>query len=105
MARLWCRALLIGSTVGIDAVCGAGKKAEQAAQGEVVVLPVGPRIGVWGASSGLDDDSPFSQRTVDFCIEAKVTMAIFVLLTPYSGTRLSTSVSRPRTASPRTPGG
>jgi len=47
-------------------------------------------IGVWGSFIfGLDDDSPDAfERTVDFCIEAKVTMAVFALLTPYPGTAL-----------------
>ena len=44
----------------------------------------------WGSFIfGLDGDPPDAfERTVDFCIEAKVAIPIFSLLTPYPGTAL-----------------
>ncbi|MGA2451875.1 MAG: DUF4070 domain-containing protein, partial [Polyangiaceae bacterium] len=69
----------------------AGKKQNKPHQyGEVVRCLSDHGIGVWGSFIfGLDDDSPDAfERTVDFCIEAKVTMAVFALLTPYPGTAL-----------------
>jgi radical SAM superfamily enzyme YgiQ (UPF0313 family) len=92
MARSGCRALLIGfESVDDGAVRSAGKKQNKPQKyREVVRCLADHGIGVWGSFIfGLDDDSPDSfERTVDFCIEAKVTMAIFALLTPYPGTAL-----------------
>lgn len=92
MARSGCRALLIGfESVADDAVRHAGKKQNKPHQyGEVVRCLSDHGIGVWGRFIfGLDDDSPDAfERTVDFCIDAKVTMAVFALLTPYPGTAL-----------------
>jgi radical SAM superfamily enzyme YgiQ (UPF0313 family) len=92
MARSGCRALLIGfESVAEDAVRHAGKKQNKPHKyGDVVRCLSDHGIGVWGSFIfGLDDDSPDAfERTVDFCIQAKVTMAVFALLTPYPGTAL-----------------
>jgi radical SAM superfamily enzyme YgiQ (UPF0313 family) len=92
MARSGCRALLIGfESVADDAVRHAGKKQNKPHKyGEVVRCLSDHGIGVWGSFIfGLDDDSPDAfERTVEFCIESKVTMAVFALLTPYPGTAL-----------------
>jgi radical SAM superfamily enzyme YgiQ (UPF0313 family) len=57
---------------------------------EVVRMLADHGIAVWGSFIfGLDDDGDDCfDRTVDFCIEAKLTMALFALLTPYPGTKL-----------------
>jgi radical SAM superfamily enzyme YgiQ (UPF0313 family) len=92
MARAGCRALFIGfESVADGAVRGAGKKQNKPHKyGEVVRCLADHGIAVWGSFIfGLDDDKPDAfERTVDFCVEAKVTMALFALLTPYPGTAL-----------------
>ena len=92
MARSGCRALFIGfESVADTAVRHAGKKQNKPQQyAEVVRCLSDHGIGVWGSFIfGLDDDSPDAfERTVEFCIEAKVTAAAFALLTPYPGTAL-----------------
>jgi radical SAM superfamily enzyme YgiQ (UPF0313 family) len=47
-------------------------------------------IAVWGAFVfGFDEDTPDSfKRTVEFCVESKMTAGQFALLTPYPGTKL-----------------
>ena len=90
MARSGCRALFIGfESVDDGAVRHAGKKQNKPHKyAEVVRCLSDHGIAVWGSFIfGLDDDSPDAfERTVEFCIEAKVTMALFALLTPYPGT-------------------
>jgi radical SAM superfamily enzyme YgiQ (UPF0313 family) len=92
MARAGCRALFIGfESVDPGAVRLAGKKQNKPAKyREIVKMLSDHGIAVWGSFVfGLDDDTRDSfARTVDFCVEAKVTMALFALLTPYPGTRL-----------------
>jgi radical SAM superfamily enzyme YgiQ (UPF0313 family) len=92
MARAGCRALFIGfESVADGAVRHAGKKQNKPAKyAEIVRCLADHGIAVWGSFIfGLDDDEPDAfERTVEFCIEAKVTMALFALLTPYPGTAL-----------------
>ena len=92
MARSGCRALLIGfESVADDVVRAAGKKQNKPHKYREVVRCLSDHgIGVWGSFIfGLDDDSPDAfERTVAFCVEAKVTVAVFALLTPYPGTAL-----------------
>jgi radical SAM superfamily enzyme YgiQ (UPF0313 family) len=92
MARAGCRALFIGfESVADDAVRHAGKKQNKPHKyAEIVRCLADHGIAVWGSFIfGLDDDNADAfERTVDFCIEAKVTMALFALLTPYPGTAL-----------------
>jgi radical SAM superfamily enzyme YgiQ (UPF0313 family) len=92
MARAGCRALFIGfESVADVAVRGAGKKQNKPQKyTEIVRRLADSGIAVWGSFIfGLDDDSPDAfERTVEFCVESKITMALFALLTPYPGTAL-----------------
>lgn len=92
MARAGCRALFIGfESVADDAVRQAGKRQNKPHKYRDVVRCLSDHgIAVWGSFIfGLDDDAPDAfDRTVEFCIDAKVTMALFALLTPYPGTAL-----------------
>jgi radical SAM superfamily enzyme YgiQ (UPF0313 family) len=92
MARAGCKALFIGfESVDDVAVRGAGKKQNKPRKYQDVVRMLADHgIAVWGSFVfGLDDDGGDSfMRTVDFCVESKMTMALFALLTPYPGTRL-----------------
>lgn len=92
MARAGCRALFIGfESVADDAVRGAGKRQNKPSKyREIVRCLADHGIAVWGSFIfGLDDDaSDAFDRTVDFCVDAKITMALFALLTPYPGTQL-----------------
>ena len=92
MARAGCRALFIGfESVEDEAVRHAGKRQNKPNKYRDVVRCLADHgIAVWGSFIfGLDDDSTDAfQRTVDFCVDAKITMALFALLTPYPGTAL-----------------
>jgi radical SAM superfamily enzyme YgiQ (UPF0313 family) len=92
MARAGCKALFIGfESVDDTAVRGAGKKQNKPRKYQDVVRMLSDHgIAVWGSFVfGLDDDGGDAfMRTVDFCVESKMTMALFALLTPYPGTRL-----------------
>jgi radical SAM superfamily enzyme YgiQ (UPF0313 family) len=92
MARAGCRALFIGfESVDDGAVRHAGKRQNKPAKyAEIVRCLADHGIAVWGSFIfGLDDDGADAfDRTVEFCLEAKVTMAVFALLTPYPGTAL-----------------
>lgn len=92
MARSGCRGVAIGfESVAADAVRHAGKRQNQPQQYREVVRCLSDHgIAVWGSFIfGLDGDAPDAfERTVDFCIEAKIAVAVFSLLTPYPGTAL-----------------
>jgi radical SAM superfamily enzyme YgiQ (UPF0313 family) len=92
MARAGCRALFIGfESIDSEAVRLAGKRQNKPSKyREIVRMLADHGIAVWGSFVfGLDDDTNDAfERTVEFCIEAKLTMALFALLTPYPGTRL-----------------
>ncbi len=92
MARSGCKALFIGfESVDDDTVRNAGKRQNKPRKyAEIVRMLADHGIAVWGSFIfGLDEDRATSfERTVDFCIEAKLTMALFALLTPYPGTQL-----------------
>jgi radical SAM superfamily enzyme YgiQ (UPF0313 family) len=92
MARAGCRALFIGfESVGDEAVRGAGKRQNKPRKyQEIVRMLADHGIAVWGSFIfGLDEDGPAAfERTVEFCVESKMTMALFALLTPYPGTAL-----------------
>jgi radical SAM superfamily enzyme YgiQ (UPF0313 family) len=92
MAKSGCRALFIGfESVDDVSVSNAGKRQNKPRKYVDIVRQLADHgIAVWGSFIfGLDDDRGESfQRTVDFCIESKLTMALFALLTPYPGTRL-----------------
>jgi radical SAM superfamily enzyme YgiQ (UPF0313 family) len=92
MARAGCRALFIGfESVEDEAVRHAGKRQNKPNKYKDVVRCLADHgIAVWGSFIfGLDDDTGEAfKKTVDFCVDAKITMALFALLTPYPGTAL-----------------
>lgn len=92
MARSGCRALFIGFESVDDAtVRGNGKRQNKPTKYRDVVRKLSDHgIAVWGSFVfGFDEDRGDSfDKTVDFCVEAKVTMALFAILTPYPGTKL-----------------
>jgi radical SAM superfamily enzyme YgiQ (UPF0313 family) len=92
MARAGCRALFIGfESVDDTTVRGNGKRQNKPHKYVEIVKALSDHgIAVWGSFVfGFDEDTPDAfKRTVDFCIESKLTMALFALLTPYPGTRL-----------------
>jgi radical SAM superfamily enzyme YgiQ (UPF0313 family) len=92
MAKAGCRALFIGfESVDDEAVRHAGKRQNKPRRYEEVIKMLADHgIAVWGSFIfGLDDDQGDSfAKTVDFCIQSKITMALFALLTPYPGTAL-----------------
>jgi len=92
MARAGCKALFIGfESVDVETVRHAGKKQNKPSKYKDIVRMLGDHgIAVWGSFVfGLDEDTKDCfDRTVEFCIDAKITMALFALLTPYPGTRL-----------------
>jgi radical SAM superfamily enzyme YgiQ (UPF0313 family) len=92
MARAGCRALFIGFESVDDAVVRlAGKRQNKPRKYTDIVRRLADHgIAVWGSFIfGLDEDSGDAfDKTVEFCIESKLTMALFALLTPYPGTQL-----------------
>ena len=92
LARSGCKALFIGfESVSAESTRAIGKRQNDPRRyGEIVRNLADNGIAVWGSFVlGLDaDDVSSFDRTVDFCIEAKLTMALFAMLTPYPGTRL-----------------
>ena len=92
MARSGCRAVFIGfESIDDGTVLGAGKKQNKPRQYEEVIDRLHANgIAVWGSfvfGFDGDDDSVF-ERTVEFCIESRLTMCLFAMLTPYPGTML-----------------
>lgn len=92
LSRSGCKALFIGfESVSREAMACAGKRQNDPKRYREVVRRLGDAgIAVWGSFVfGLDgDDEESLKRTVALCIESKMTMALFALLTPYPGTRL-----------------
>ncbi len=92
MARAGCKALFIGFESVEDAVVRtAGKRQNKPRKYQDIVRCLSDHgIAVWGSFVfGFDEDTGDSfERTVEFCLESKLTMALFALLTPYPGTRL-----------------
>jgi radical SAM superfamily enzyme YgiQ (UPF0313 family) len=92
MARSGCKALFIGfESVDDVAVNSSGKRQNKPRKYVDIVRALSDHgIAVWGSFIfGLDEDAGDAfEKTVDFCIESKITMALFALLTPYPGTRL-----------------
>ncbi|MCU0692978.1 MAG: B12-binding domain-containing radical SAM protein, partial [Polyangiaceae bacterium] len=92
LARSGCKALFVGfESVDWATTQGAGKRQNQPRCYEQIVRELADHgIGVWGSFVfGFDHDEPESfERTLNFCVSAKLTMALFAILTPYPGTRL-----------------
>jgi len=92
MARAGCKALFIGfESVDDSAVKLAGKRQNKPRKYTEIVRQLADHgIAVWGSFIfGLDEDAGDAfDKTVEFCVESKITMALFALLTPYPGTAL-----------------
>ncbi len=92
LAASGCKGLFIGFE-SIDDVTlkHSGKRQNKPARyREIVSMLHDHGISTWGSFVfGFDTDDPdVFDRTVEFGIEAKLTMALFAILTPYPGTRL-----------------
>lgn len=94
LARSGCKALFIGfESIEPATTRATGKRQNDPKRYREVVQRLSDAgIAVWGSFVfGLDGDRLVSfRRTVDFCLESKMTVALFALLTPYPGTRLYT---------------
>ena len=92
MADSGCRGLFIGfESIDDETLKQAGKRQNKPAlYREVVNMLHDHGISTWGSFVfGFDtDDVDVFDRTVEFGIDAKLTMALFAILTPYPGTRL-----------------
>lgn len=92
MAESGCKALFIGfESVDEETVKFTGKRQNRPSQyKEVVDMLHEHGISSWGSFVfGFDtDDREVFDRTVDFAIDTRLTMASFAVLTPYPGTRL-----------------
>jgi radical SAM superfamily enzyme YgiQ (UPF0313 family) len=92
MAQSGCKGLFIGfESVDEVTVRRAGKRQNRPERyREIVEMLHEHGICTWGSFVfGFDtDNSEVFDRTVEFGIQAKLTMALFAILTPYPGTRL-----------------
>jgi radical SAM superfamily enzyme YgiQ (UPF0313 family) len=92
MAESGCKAILIGfESVSENTLRMTGKRQNRPSQyKEVVQMLHENGISTWGSFVfGFDtDDSEVFDRTVEFGIDAQLTMANFAILTPYPGTQL-----------------
>lgn len=92
MAESGCKALFIGfESIDENTVRYTGKQQNRPSQyREVIQMLHEHGISTWGSFVfGFDTDTPeVFDRTVEFAIEMKLTMALFAQLTPYPGTRL-----------------
>jgi radical SAM superfamily enzyme YgiQ (UPF0313 family) len=92
MAESGCKALFIGfESVDEETVKFTGKRQNKPSQyRETMDMLHDHGIATWGSFVfGFDTDSKtVFDRTVDFGIEMKLTMALFAILTPYPGTAL-----------------
>ena len=92
MAESGCKALFIGfESVDEETVRYTGKRQNRPSQyAEVMEMLHEHGISTWGSFVfGFDTDDPeVFDRTVDFGISVKLTMALFAILTPYPATAL-----------------
>lgn len=92
MAESGCKALFIGfESVDEETVRFTGKRQNKPSQYEEVMHMLHEHgISTWGSFVfGFDtDDKEVFDRTVEFGIQMKLTMALFAQLTPYPGTAL-----------------
>ncbi|MGC4069434.1 MAG: DUF4070 domain-containing protein [Polyangiaceae bacterium] len=92
MAKSGCRGLFIGFESVDDATLKQmGKRQNHASEyREVVQMLHEHGIATWGSFVfGFDtDDLEVFERTAQFAIDARLTIASFAILTPYPGTRL-----------------
>jgi radical SAM superfamily enzyme YgiQ (UPF0313 family) len=92
MAESGCRALFVGfESIDDSTVRSAGKRQNRPSEyKETMAMLHEHGIAVWGSFVfGFDgDDVEVFDRTVEFAIDMKLTMANFAILTPYPGTAL-----------------
>ena len=92
MARSGCKGLFIGfESVDDTTLRQVGKRQNHPERyREIVAMLHEHGISTWGSFVfGFDtDDVEVFDRTVEFGIDAQLTMALFAILTPYPGTRL-----------------
>ena len=92
MAKSGCKALLVGfESVDEATLAFTGKRQNHPKRYAQIVSRLHDYgISTWGSFVfGFDTDDPeVFERTVEFGIQAKLTMALFAILTPYPGTRL-----------------
>jgi radical SAM superfamily enzyme YgiQ (UPF0313 family) len=92
MAESGCKALFIGfESIDEETLRLTGKRQNRPSQyREVMDMLHDHGISTWGSFVfGFDTDDPeVFERTVEFGIEMKLTMALYAMLTPYPGTRL-----------------
>jgi radical SAM superfamily enzyme YgiQ (UPF0313 family) len=92
MAKSGCKALFVGfESVDDDTVRFTGKRQNRPAEyKDTIDMLHDHGISVWGSFVfGFDTDDPeVFERTVDFAIDMRLTMASFAVLTPYPGTHL-----------------
>lgn len=92
MAKSGCKALFIGfESIDEETVRFTGKRQNRPSQyREVMQMLHEHGISTWGSFVfGFDTDDPeVFDRTVEFGIEMKLTMALYAILTPYPGTQL-----------------
>jgi len=92
MAESGCKALFIGfESIDEETLAHTGKRQNRPSQyKETMEMLHEHGISTWGSFVfGFDtDDKEVFDRTVEFGIEMKLTMALYAILTPYPGTRL-----------------
>jgi radical SAM superfamily enzyme YgiQ (UPF0313 family) len=92
MAESGCKALFIGfESIDEATLQHTGKRQNRPAQyREVLDMLHDHGISTWGSFVfGFDTDDPeVFDRTVEFGIDMRLTMALYAILTPYPGTRL-----------------
>ncbi|HEY4106659.1 MAG TPA: radical SAM protein [Polyangiaceae bacterium] len=92
MAESGCKALFIGfESIDEGTLQHTGKRQNKPSQyREVMDMLHDHGISTWGSFVfGFDtDDKEVFDRTVEFGIEMKLTMALYAILTPYPGTKL-----------------
>lgn len=92
MAESGCKALFIGfESISDTTLRSTGKLQNRPSEyQEVMDMLHEHGISTWGSFVfGFDDDDPeVFERTAEFGIRMKLTMALFAMLTPYPGTRL-----------------
>jgi radical SAM superfamily enzyme YgiQ (UPF0313 family) len=92
MAASGCKALFVGfESIDDETVKYTGKRQNRPSQyKEVIEMLHQHGISIWGSFVfGFDTDNlEVFDRTVEFAIDLKLTLATFAMLTPYPGTRL-----------------
>lgn len=100
MAESGCKALFIGfESIDEETVKFTGKRQNKPSQyKEVMDMLHDHGISTWGSFVfGFDtDNTEVFDRTAEFGIEMKLTMALFAILTPYPGTSLYTRLRNER---------